>query len=247
MSFQDLIPVTWAQPLSQYLKSPQKIELENKIKNLSTRNKKIFPEQEQWFRALEETAFGQVKVVILGQDPYHTPGRAEGLAFSVPQEFMPPPSLRNIYKELVSDLKPTLNGTQIKTYDEYVQWLDTEEKRISGSLLPWCHSGVLLLNTILTVEDSSPASHRNLGWESFTDEIIAQIQSQPRPVVFILWGKYAQSKKKLIQKKHHLILESSHPSPFSAHRGFLGSRVFSKTNQFLEESSQEKINWAEVL
>jgi len=177
-------------------------------------NTKIcYPRADEVFKALKLTDYSNVKVVILGQDPYHGENEAEGLSFSVKPGIKLPPSLRNIFKELNSDL-----GYPIPS---------------NGSLEKWAKQGVLLLNSILTVEKDKPASHRNMGWEEFTDKIISVINEKKEPVVFILWGAYARSKKRLITSSHHHIIESPHPSPFSANNGFFGSRPFSKTNEFL--------------
>ena len=186
-------------------------------------NKTIFPPRNYIFEALKRTPYENVKVVIVGQDPYHGVGEAHGLSFSVQKGIKLPPSLRNIYKELESDLgiKPALDG----------------------DLSKWADEGVLLLNAVLTVEKDKPASHRNLGWERLTDYIIKIINQKEEPVVFILWGNFAKEKKKFITNPKHLILESAHPSPFSANYGFFGSRPFSKTNAFLEKNNLKPINW----
>jgi len=176
-----------------------------------------FPPMEQIFQAFHETPFEKVRVVIIGQDPYHGEGEANGLAFSVNQGVKIPPSLRNIFKELKSDLG--LDRTQ-------------------SDLTDWAKQGVLLLNTTLTVAKDSPLSHADFGWEKFTDYVIQRVALKKSPVVFILWGRHAQRKKLLIPQRHHLILESAHPSPLGAHRGFWGSKPFSKTNAFLGEEIQ---------
>ena len=184
--------------------------------------KTIFPKKANIFNALKLTDYNNVKVVILGQDPYHGIGEAQGLAFSVPENIKMPPSLRNIFKELNEDL-----GI----------------KREKHSLEDWAKQGVLLLNTILTVEEDKPLSHQNQGWEIFTDQIIKKINNSDNPVVFVLWGASARSKKVLINNKKHYIIESAHPSPLSASRGFFGSKPFSKINKFLEEKNIEGIKW----
>lgn len=184
----------------------------------------IFPLKPKLFEALKQTPFDQIKVVILGQDPYHQVGQANGLAFSVPAGIRIPPSLRNIYKELHSDIK----GFEIPTH---------------GDLLPWAKQGVLLLNTTLSVRENSAGSHQNKGWEEFTDQIIRKISDLKTGVVFLLWGKFAQKKVALIDKQKHHILCTTHPSPFSAHRGFLGSKPFSKTNELLIKENKEPIDW----
>ena len=184
--------------------------------------KKIYPEYRDIFNALRYTDYDQVKVVILGQDPYHGDKEAHGLSFSVKEGVPMPPSLRNIFKELYSDL-----GI----------------KRTATDLTDWAKQGVLLLNSIMTVVKDSPLSHKDKGWEIFTDNIIKYLGEREEPMVFILWGSYARSKKDLIKNKKHLILESVHPSPLSANRGFFGSKPFSKTNEFLIKNNQEPIHW----
>lgn len=195
--------------------------------------KTIFPPKQLVFSAFT-TDLNQVKVVILGQDPYHTPGAAEGLAFSVPYSEPVPPSLKNIYKEIEDDLGcPSICAAR-KVGDKLLA---------SGSLRPWQKQGVLLLNSVLTVEAHKAGSHRGHGWETFTTETI-KFLNQTRPhLVFILWGRDARNKKVLIDASKHLILESAHPSPLSAYNGFFGSHHFSKANAFLHKCGQEEINW----
>ncbi len=185
--------------------------------------KTIYPAKKEVFRAFRYTPYKNVKVVILGQDPYHGEGQAEGLSFSVPKGIRKPPSLVNIFKELESDL-----GIPVSD---------------SGSLVPWAKQGVLLLNTVLTVIKDQAASHKDIGWETFTDEVIKKINEKEEPVVFILWGSYARSKKKYITNSKHLIIESAHPSPLSAYNGFFGSKPFSKTNDFLIKNNLKPIDW----
>ena len=185
-------------------------------------NKIIFPPANRVFYAFRMTPYKDVKVVILGQDPYHGVGEANGLCFSVNEGIKMPPSLNNIYKELYSDL-----GI----------------KRTSTDLSDWASSGVLLLNSVLTVEKDKPASHKNIGWEEFTDNVIKKINEKEEPVVFILWGNFAKSKIKYITNPKHLVISSSHPSPFSVNYGFFGSRPFSKTNEFLRKNSIKEIEW----
>lgn len=187
------------------------------------KTKTIFPKQTEIFNAFRYTSYNHVKVVILGQDPYHGIGQAQGLSFSVREGIPKPPSLVNIFKELNNDLGYEIPNT--------------------GSLIPWTKEGVLLLNAVLTVEKDKAASHSNRGWEQFTDEVIRKINEKETPVVFILWGNYARSKKKLITNPLHYIIESPHPSPFSAYNGFFGSKPFSKTNAFLEKNHLGTINW----
>ncbi len=186
------------------------------------KTKTIYPSKENLFKALVNTDYKDVKVVIVGQDPYHGEGEAMGLSFSVNDGIKLPPSLKNIYKELYEDLGVT---------------------RLSGDLTDWTKQGVLLLNSTLTVVKDSPASHAKLGWDKFTDEIIKKVNEKDTPVVFILWGNFAKTKKELITNPKHLIIESNHPSPFSARKGFFGSKPFSKTNNFLKKSDIEEINW----
>ncbi|UQB42763.1 uracil-DNA glycosylase [Thiomicrospira microaerophila] len=186
--------------------------------------KTILPNANLWFNALNTTPFEQVKVVILGQDPYPTPGHAHGLSFSVLPDVRPlPKSLQNINKELLDDM-----GI---------------DNRHSGHLLPWAQQGVLLLNSVLTVEANKANSHQNQGWESFTDQIIKKLNDQRENLVFILWGGYAQKKGALINRQKHLVITSPHPSPLSAYRGFFGSQPFSKTNQYLTEHKIIPIDW----
>lgn len=184
--------------------------------------KKIFPPANRVFYAFRETPYKDVKVVILGQDPYHGEGEANGLCFSVNRGIKMPPSLKNIYKELKEDLN--------------VERTDTD-------LSDWAKSGVLLLNSVLTVEKDKPASHKMVGWEEFTDSVIKKLNEKEEPVVFILWGNFAKSKIKYITNPKHLILSSAHPSPFSVHQGFFGSRPFSKTNEFLKKNRIKEIEW----
>ena len=188
------------------------------------KEKTVYPKQTEVFNAFRYTDFDNVKVVILGQDPYHGPNQAEGLSFSVSDEVIKPPSLKNIFKELEEDLKipfPTKN-----------------------SLKPWAKEGVLLLNAVLTVEEHTPTSHKDKGWEIFTDNVISIINKKETSVVFILWGSYARNKKVLITNPIHYIIESPHPSPFSARTGFFGSKPFSKTNEFLNKTGQKEIKWS---
>ena len=195
--------------------------LERVVKEYST--KTIYPKKEEVFKAFRLTSYKNTKVVILGQDPYHGVGQAEGLSFSVKKGVLKPPSLQNIFKELNSDL-----GYEIPS---------------DGSLVKWAEEGVLLLNAVLTVESGKAASHQGLGWELFTDEVIRKLNDKKTPVVFILWGSFARAKKKLITNPIHCIIESPHPSPLSAYNGFFGSKPFSKANNFLEKTKQTPINW----
>ncbi len=204
--------------LQEYFKNI--IKKVNSEYNLKT----IFPPKEDVFKAFRETSYSNTKVVILGQDPYHGYGQAEGLSFSVRKGIPKPPSLQNIFKELNNDL-----GIEIPSH---------------GSLVSWAEEGVLLLNTVLTVEEGKPASHKDIGWEKFTDTVIKKINEKATPVVFILWGSFARTKKSLITNPIHYIIESPHPSPFSAYSGFFGSKPFSKTNAFLISKGIAPINWS---
>lgn len=186
-------------------------------------SEKSYPRQEQLFRAFELSPPEQVKVVILGQDPYHGPGQAHGLAFSVPPHQKVPPSLRNIFKELKEDV-----GESILS---------------SGDLSPWARQGVFLLNCFLSVREQAAGSHRHLGWENLSNAAIAGLSAEKEHLVFILWGNFAQKKKVLINPKKHLVLEAPHPSPLAAHRGFFGSKPFSKANQYLKSQGVEPIQW----
>ena len=197
-------------------------ELIERIKK-EYQTKTIYPKQTDIFKAFRNTSYNDTKVVILGQDPYHGINQAEGLSFSVKVGVQKPPSLQNIFKELHDDL-----GYDIPNH---------------GSLESWTTEGVLLLNTVLTVEANKPASHKDLGWEKFTDEVIVKLNEKKEPIVFILWGNFARSKKNLITNKNHYIIESPHPSPFSAYNGFFGSKPFSKTNNFLKKNGLNPINW----
>lgn len=185
--------------------------------------KQIFPPGRLIFNAFEQTPFDQVRVVIIGQDPYHKVGQAMGLSFSVPKGVPFPPSLQNIYKEIQSDLGKT--------------------SLTSGDLTPWAKQGVFLLNSVLTVEAGKAGSHRGRGWEIFTDAVIKKLSDQKENLVFILWGSYAQKKCSSIDPSKHLIIKSAHPSPLSAHNGFFGSKPFSRTNEYLKKLGQQEIIW----
>ena len=191
--------------------------------NHEYQTKTIFPEKNNVFNALKLTPYKNVKVVIVGQDPYHGVGEAHGLSFSVQKGVSIPPSLKNIYQELFSDL-----GIKPAAY---------------GDLTKWAKEGVLLLNSVLTVEKDKPASHKGKGWELLTDFIIKELNKKEEPIVFILWGNFARSKKEYITNKKHLVIESTHPSPFSARNGFFGSKPFSRTNNFLKQNNIKEIDW----
>lgn len=214
----------WLSVLEQEFEKDYMINLKSFLKAEKDADVNIYPKNADIFNALNTTPFDKVKVVILGQDPYHGAGQAHGLSFSVQRGVAVPPSLKNIYKELESDIE----GFKAPNH---------------GHLTHWAEQGVLLLNATLTVRASTPGSHQNRGWEIFTDEIIKAISQKLEHVVFLLWGKYAQQKATLIDQKKHYVLTSAHPSPFSAHTGFLGSRPFSKTNQLLIQNNLKPIDW----
>lgn len=206
------------------------------------KTKTIFPKREQVFRAFT-TDFNEIKVVILGQDPYHTPGAAMGLAFSVPKTEKIPPSLVNIYKEIDSDLETLYFDLKTMNPNLNLNPEDYRHQNPSGDLSAWAEQGVLLLNNVLTVEAHLAGSHRGCGWETFTENVIKHLSDSRDALVFILWGRDAQNKKSLINSEKHLILESAHPSPLSAHHGFFGSRPFTTTNAFLQEHGKTPIKW----
>jgi len=218
-----LIEFNWKVALAEEFQKPYFESLVAFLKDEKRKGKVIYPPGPQIFRAFDLCPLPKVKVVILGQDPYHGPGQAHGLCFSVPPGIPFPPSLQNIFKELQVDL-----GLPMPT---------------SGDLSPWAEQGVFLLNAILTVEAHKPASHRGKGWEIFTDRVIQIISEKCPHVVFMLWGQYARSKKPLIDASRHLILEAAHPSPYSADKGFFGCRHFSKANDFLQAHGMEPIHW----
>ena len=212
----------WLAPLEEEFKKPYYKKLYEKVKE-EYQTHEVFPDSNDIFNAFEFTPLSEVKVVILGQDPYHDVGQAHGLCFSVKPDVKIPPSLVNIYQELRDDLGCTIPN--------------------NGYLVKWAKQGVLLLNTVLTVRAHAANSHRGIGWEEFTDAAIRVLNEQDRPIVFILWGRPAQKKKAMLNNPKHLILESPHPSPLSARGGFFGSRPFSKTNDFLEENGLTPIDW----
>ena len=218
-----MIGNAWDEELKEEYKKEYFTELMNFVKE-EYKNQTIYPKPNQVFNAFRYTDFDTVEVVLLGQDPYHGPNQAEGLSFSVSDDVLKPPSLKNIFKELESDL-----GIPFPKHN---------------SLKPWTKQGVLLLNAVLTVEEHKPASHKGKGWEIFTDDVIDILNKREKPIVFILWGAFARSKKSLITNKQHYIIESAHPSPFSARNGFFGSKPFSKTNKFLREKGLEEIDWS---
>lgn len=214
---------SWQRALDAEFAAPYMQDLKQFLRAEKDKQKVIYPHSSNWFHALETTPLDQVKVVILGQDPYHQPGQAHGLCFSVKPGIKTPPSLVNIYKELESDLgvKPVSHG-----------YLES-----------WAKQGVLLLNAVLTVEDSKANAHQGKGWEQFTDKVISTVNEQCENVVFMLWGSYAQRKGSVIDTNKHQVLKAPHPSPLSAHRGFFGCRHFSQANQYLETHGQSAIDW----
>lgn len=217
------ISSSWLDKIGNEFEQPYMAELRSFLSSEKKLGKAIYPPGGLWFEAFNRTPFDGVKVVILGQDPYHGPSQAHGLCFSVLDGVATPPSLLNIYKELESDV-----GKQIP---------------VGGNLNGWADQGVLLLNATLTVEAQKAGSHQNKGWETFTDAVIASLNQHADRLVFILWGSYAQKKGAQIDAKKHLVLKAPHPSPLSAYRGFLGCKHFSKANQYLAEQGKTTINW----
>ena len=217
------LEASWKQCLVDELNKDYMVRLKQFLQNEKQSGKVIYPKGGEYFRALDLTPFEKVKVVILGQDPYHGPGQAHGLCFSVRPGVQTPPSLVNMYKELKSDLDipPVQHG-----YLEH-----------------WAKQGVLLLNSVLTVEHKQAASHQGQGWEQFTDRVIAELNEHRENLVFILWGSYAQRKAAVVDNQRHLVLKAPHPSPLSAYRGFFGSRPFSQTNQYLQQHGITPIDW----
>lgn len=217
------ISESWKGPLAAEFASPYMASLKNFLVHEKEQGKRIFPKGSEYFRALDLTPLEDVRVVILGQDPYHGEGQAHGLCFSVRPGVRLPPSLVNIYQELQDDL-----GIPPARH---------------GFLEHWARQGVLLLNSVLTVEMGRAASHQGKGWERFTDAVIRIVNEQEKPVVFILWGSYAQRKASFVDQRKHLVIRSAHPSPLSAQNGFFGSRPFSRANAFLVEHGREPIDW----
>ena len=213
---------TWSDVIGEEKKKGYFLAIMQQVSHASQKNH-VYPPHHQRFNALVMTPFHQVKVVILGQDPYHGPGQAHGLSFSVPKGVAKPPSLVNIFKETHTDVHATIPG--------------------HGCLETWAKQGVLLLNSCLSVDHGNAGSHRHFGWETFTDKIIESISEHHKHIVFMLWGAYAQKKSQLIDQDKHLILCAPHPSPLSAHRGFLGCKHFSKTNQYLLKNNIATIDW----
>ncbi|WP_438296940.1 uracil-DNA glycosylase [Sporosarcina sp. FA15] len=215
----------WDEVLDDEFEKPYYSKLREFLKK-EYEEEMIHPQMDDLWTTFKLTPFNEVKVVILGQDPYHGPGQAHGLSFSVKPGVKIPPSLRNMFKELATDINCLIPE--------------------SGTLTGWAQQGVLMLNTVLTVRDGQAHSHRKQGWETFTDEVIRRLSERENPIVFVLWGRPAQEKKKLIDVSRHAIIESVHPSPLSASRGFIGSRPYSKTNQLLESWNETPIDWCRI-
>ncbi|MFY8129343.1 MAG: uracil-DNA glycosylase [Chitinophagaceae bacterium] len=214
---------SWKIALQSQFNLPYFHNIVQHLKTEKQAGKTIYPQGKDIFKAFEITPFNDVKVVLLGQDPYHNPHQAMGLSFSVPDGLKLPPSLQNMYKELHQDIGLPISKT--------------------GNLMPWASQGVLLLNAVLTVRENEPASHAKIGWTNFTDAVIHTISEQLKHVVFLLWGKYAQEKVSLINAAKHLVLKAAHPSPFSADKGFFGCKHFSKTNEYLVANGKSPIDW----
>jgi len=218
------IEPSWKEALKNEFTKPYFLEIVTFLKIEKNNGKTIYPPGPLIFNAFNQTPFDKVKVVILGQDPYHNPGQAHGLSFSVPNGIKPPPSLVNIYKEIQKDV-------------------DIPMPAGYGNLTKWAEQGVLLLNAILTVRANEPASHAKNGWMNFTDAVITKISDEKKGVIFLLWGKFAQEKQVLIDETKHFVLKAAHPSPFSADKGFFGCKHFSKTNELLTNQGLTPINW----
>ena len=217
------IEPSWKEEMSEEFSKPYFAQIASFLKTEKKAGKIIYPPGPQIFNAFQYTPFNEVKVVIIGQDPYHNPGQANGLCFSVADKVAPPPSLVNIFKELVDDLEVVPPK--------------------SGNLEKWARQGVLLLNASLTVEENKPMSHSKIGWDIFTDQVIRHVSDHREHVVFMLWGKFAQNKEVLINTAKHKILKAAHPSPLSAYNGFVGCKHFSKANYWLRERGEKTIDW----
>ena len=215
---------TWAALLQCEIESERHVELQRFVEQERV-ERTVFPPAQDVYAALELTSFESTKVVVIGQDPYHGTGQAHGLSFSVRGNTPIPPSLRNIFQELFSDV--------------------SIQREQNGDLTRWALQGVLLLNTTLTVREGEPGSHKDRGWEHITDAVISALNGKPTRVVFVLWGAHARNKKTLITQAHHVVIESAHPSPLSAHRGFFGSKPFSRINSALEEAGISPIDWGQ--
>lgn len=217
------IEESWKRELKEEFDKPYFEHIVNFLKQEKMAGKTIYPSGKHIFNAFNFTPFDNVTVVIIGQDPYHNPGQAHGLCFSVADKIAPPPSLVNIFKEQQTDLEIPIP--------------------VTGNLEKWAKQGVLLLNASLTVEENKPMSHSNIGWHTFTDEVIRHISDHKKNVIFLLWGKFAQNKAALIDESRHKILKAAHPSPLSAYNGFFGCGHFSKTNHWLREQGKKPIDW----
>ncbi len=217
------IETGWKKILEAEFTKPYFLHIVHFLKTEKNAGKLIYPPGPEIFNAFSMSPFEKTKVVLLGQDPYHGPGQAHGLSFSVPDGVRPPPSLQNIFKELHTD-----TGLPIPT---------------GGNLTPWAKQGVLLLNAYLTVQAQTPMSHSQTGWGEFTNAVIQKLSDEKKGLVFLLWGKFAQEKQALIDETKHLVLKAAHPSPFSVDKGFYGCRHFSKTNQYLSKNGTDPINW----
>jgi uracil-DNA glycosylase len=217
------LDASWQAVIGQELKAPYMLSLRDFLKQEKAAGKTIYPPAPLIFNAFKQTPFNKVRVVIIGQDPYHGPNQAHGLSFSVPEGTSPPPSLRNIFKEIKADLSINMSG--------------------KGDLTAWAEQGVLLLNATLTVEMKNAGSHQKRGWETFTDAAITALNMHREGLVFVLWGSHAQKKGEVIDAKKHLVLASPHPSPLSAHRGFFGNHQFSEINAYLSKRGEAPINW----
>ena len=215
---------SWKSRLGDEFDKDYMVELRQFLNDEKSAGKQIYPKGGQYFYALDQTPYDKARVVILGQDPYHGPGQAHGLCFSVAPGVRLPPSLQNVFKEIRQQLGIEFNG--------------------NGCLQHWAEQGVLLLNAVLTVEQGQAASHQGKGWEAFTDRVIELLNERDEPLVFMLWGSHAQKKGKHIDRDKHLVLTSPHPSPLSAHRGFFGNQHFVKANEFLQEAGQQPIDWS---
>ena len=217
------IEASWKEVLKYEFTKPYFLQVATHLKTERATGALVYPPGQMIFNAFNTTPFEQVKVVILGQDPYHGPGQAMGLSFSVPDGVPPPPSLGNIYKELLADIGLPIPKT--------------------GNLTKWAQQGVFLLNAILTVRSNEPASHAKIGWMDFTNAVIRKISDEKKGIIFLLWGKFAQEKQVLIDETKHFVLKASHPSPFSADKGFFGCKHFSKTNALLMKQGLDAIDW----
>lgn len=215
----------WKEMLANEFRQDYFLHIVTTLKTERLTGRTIYPPGPLIFNAFEQTPFQAVKVVLIGQDPYHGPGQAMGLSFSVPKGVKPPPSLQNIYKEIRSDLGIQMDPT-------------------NGDLTPWARQGLLLLNASLTVRANEPMSHAGIGWMNFTDAVIRTLSDQKEHLVFLLWGRFAQEKQPLIDETKHYVLKAAHPSPFSADKGFFGCRHFSKANELLVKHGRDPINWA---